>query len=129
MARPTKMTPGAREAVLLALRSGNTETAAAAYASVDYDTYRRHKIKDTEFRAAIEKAQADAQAEAVGRVRGAMGEQWTAAAWWLERRYPSDWGRVDRLELLLRKEAAEVADALGLEKAAAVAETQRLFKE
>jgi hypothetical protein len=129
MARPTKMTPGIQELILRALRAGNTETNAAAYAGVAYDTYRVCKRRDQEFSAAIEKAQADAEAEAVAHVRNVMPTTWQAAAWWLERRRPQDYGRVDRLELALRGEAEELADALGLERRAAVRETQRLLRE
>ena len=130
--RPTTMTPGAQENILRALRAGNTETAAVAFAQVGYETYRRFKTRNGDFRAAIEKAQADAQVQMVTRVVQAAAETWTAAAWWLERRHPADWGRVDRLELTLKQQAAEIAAALGLpteEKTAAVREVERVLKE
>jgi hypothetical protein len=121
MARPTKYTPQRVEAILKALRAGNTETNAAAYAEIHYDTcwmWKRHKPK---FAEAIEKAQADAQALMVERVVDAAKTNWTAAAWWLERRYPQEWGKVERLEITLKDQIAAVAEELALSPEAAAA--------
>ena len=129
MARPSPLTPTLQKAVLLALRRGNTETAAAQYAGVDYSTYRRWKKRDAEFRLAIQQAQTEAQMAAVARVRGAMGEHWQAAAWWLERRHPAEWSKQVNVRVVLTAEAERLADELGLDKAAALAEVDRLLAD
>jgi uncharacterized protein YdiU (UPF0061 family) len=132
MARPTKYNDVTAAAVLRAIRDGNTEETAASAAGVAYCTFRLWKQRYPQFVAAIEKARAEAQANMVKVIVKAAPRNWQAAAWWLERRYPSEWGKVDRLELTLRQEAADVAAALGLDestKSAAVAETERLLKE
>ena len=48
------------------------------------------------FLAAIEKAEADALARNVAIIQKAANSTWQAAAWWLERRYPAEFGRKDK---------------------------------
>jgi len=49
---------------------------------------------------AIKKAEAEAETKYTGVIRDAANEgNWTAAAWWLERRYPDRWGKRDKMEL------------------------------
>lgn len=52
-----------------------------------------------EFATRVEKARAIAEVRAVERVRQAGETQWQAAAWYLERSNPGDWGRVQRSEV------------------------------
>ena len=53
-----------------------------------------------EFVEAVKKAEAEAEVESVALIRrSAQDGQWQAAAWFLERRKPSDWGRKDRHEI------------------------------
>jgi hypothetical protein len=48
------------------------------------------------FLAALKKAKAQAVVRMVGRIDRAAGEHWQAAAWFLERRRPEDWGSCRR---------------------------------
>jgi transposase len=49
---------------------------------------------------AIKKAEAEAETKYTGVIKDAANTgNWTAAAWWLERRYPERWGKRDRLEM------------------------------
>src|SRR5262245_2955154 len=50
-----------------------------------------------EFRESIKKAKAEAEGRMVKLVRKAAVKNWQAAAWYLERSNPHDWGRRDRL--------------------------------
>ena len=83
--------------MLEALRGGNYIETAAEYAGIDDSTYRRWMQREEPefraFRAAVKKALADAEVRNVGIVLKAAPTQWQAAAWWLERRHPSVYGR------------------------------------
>ncbi len=67
--RPSKYSPERAEAILTALRSGNTRTAAAGAAGIGYATLQRWMATCEQFRSAIEKAAAPAAAvRFVGRI-------------------------------------------------------------
>lgn len=99
MARPTKRSPEREQAILNALRLGNTRRNAAAYAEVSHETFYRW-LGDVTFRDAVEKAEADAEARFLGQIAKAAADgTWTAAAWWLERRRHEDYRRREHLEM------------------------------
>jgi hypothetical protein len=128
--RPSKRTPEREAAILNALRVGNTRTAASSFAEVDRSTFMRWLDIPT-FRAAVEKAEADAETRFLGQVaRAAADGTWTAAAWWLERRKYQDYARRDKVEMTvdLRKEAEALAGELGLDPAAVMAELDGILK-
>lgn len=90
--RPSKKRDATKEAVLTALRSGNTRTAASAAVGVDRHTLARWIAEDAPFRAAVEKAEAEAEKKMLGVIEtAAYGGTWQAAAWWLERRRRDDY--------------------------------------
>lgn len=100
--RPTKLTLEVQEKICDAIKGGNHQVVAAAYAGIGESTYyawleRGVKNKSgeyVEFVEAVKKAQADAETRNVLLIQTAAKETWTAAAWWLERKYPDRWGRV-----------------------------------
>jgi hypothetical protein len=49
-----------------------------------------------------------------------------AAAWLLERRHPEEWGRRDRVDFTIRKEAERLAGQLGLDAAALIQDAERI---
>ena len=52
------------------------------------------------FYQSIKKAEAKAVARNVALIqRAAQDGNWQAAAWWLERRFPEEWGKKDKLNL------------------------------
>lgn len=51
-----------------------------------------------EFFESVKKAEAQAVARNVAVIQSAAKDSWQAAAWWLERKYPQEWGKKDRLE-------------------------------
>lgn len=131
MGRPTKLTAERRERVLDALRGGNTRGASATAAGVHIATFDRWLLRSAEFAHAVEKAEAEAEMAHVANIaRAAEDGNWTASAWWLERRRPADWGRRDRVEILttVRRMAAE-AGLSDAETDAAVAEATRYLRE
>ena len=100
MARQSKRSPERRDALLNALRLGNTRRNAAAYAEISHETFYNWLADDVTFRDAVEKAEADAEARFVGQVAKAAADgTWQAAAWWLERRRADDYRRRDGVEL------------------------------
>ena len=93
MGRPSKATEARIEALLVALRAGNTREAAAAHAEIDRTTLYRWLTNDSRLRARVEKAEADAEVRFTAQVAHAAGDDWKAATWWLERRRPASYGR------------------------------------
>lgn len=115
MARPTKRTPERQVAILNSLRLGNTRRAAAAFAEIDDNTFYRWLADDGTFRAAVEKAEADAETRFLGNIAKAAADgTWTAAAWWLERRRYQDYRKREGVELTgLDGGPIETADRTG----------------
>ncbi len=107
MARPTKLTPTVHEIIVLALASGCYRETAAQHAGIGVSTFYRwmeqgeadvEQNKNTPHRElweAINKAEADAEVQAVALIRKAAMQprSWQAAAWLLERKKPDQWGR------------------------------------
>ena len=120
--RPTDLTPAVQARIVQAIVGGNDNKVAAAYAGIGESTFyawlergrkerarlaaspnARPRAKETpfvEFLASIQKAQADAETRNVALIAKAAQEgTWTAAAWWLERKYPERWGRKERQQV------------------------------
>jgi hypothetical protein len=124
-----KRTPERQLAIVNALTAGNTRRAAAAFAEIDQNTFYRWLDDDAEFKAAVENAEAKAEVRFVTRVAQAVAEgDWHAAAWWLERRRPTDYGRRDRVEMTvdIRRAAEALAADDGLDVDEVIAEAERL---
>lgn len=115
MGRPTKLDYKVQEKIIQAIKAGNYMETAAAYAGISkstlYDWLKRgerekqrvaknprYKIRKSEkiyveFSDAVEKALAEAEVRDVLLIGKAAEEQWQAAAWRLERKFPDRWGR------------------------------------
>lgn len=115
MGRPTKLNYKVQEKIVQAIKAGNYIETAAAYAGINkstlYDWLRRgerekqrveknprYRIRKSEkpyveFSDAVEKALAEAEVRDVLLISKAAEEQWQAAAWRLERKFPDRWGR------------------------------------
>lgn len=114
--RPTKLTPDRHRLIVELLESGNSQATAAQAAGVHPATLQRWLARgrpddpdapdtpddDTEpYRSlwhAVEEARARAEATMVVMIRRAGATDWRAAAWFLERSRPQEWGRSTRLE-------------------------------
>jgi hypothetical protein len=104
MGRRSKLTPERQARICEALRAGNTKAAAAAYGGIDISTYHRWVERGEaassgayrDFCDAVKEAEAACEIRNVALIQKAAQEHWTAAAWWLERRKPDDWARVER---------------------------------
>jgi predicted nucleic acid-binding protein len=125
MARPTKYTPEVVDAILDALRAGNTRRASVAAAGVSEDSFGRWLAAYADFADVVRKAEAEQRF--VRRIARAVEEgTWQAAAWWLERRRREDWGRFERVELSARREAERIAQEQGLDAAELIALAERI---
>lgn len=100
--RPTKLTPEVEAGVARELANGVPRWVAARRAGIGTTTFKRWMnlgrqpgdacAPHRSFRAAVKKAEADAVAKFASVIETAAVDTWTAAAWWLERRHPDDWG-------------------------------------
>jgi hypothetical protein len=126
-----KDTPERRDKILQALRAGNTRGASCAYAGLSADTFALMLKRHSEFSEAVKEAEASAEVRHVANIaKAAKLGNWTASAWWLERRRHEDWGRKDRVEII--STVRELARANGLtdeETDAAILEAERYLKE
>lgn len=120
MARRTKLTPDTKEDIVKALRAGNSRRDSALYAGVSETTFyswmargREGEPLYAEFLEAVEKAEAQSVVRNVAIIQRAAEETWQAAAWWLERKRPDDWGRRQRMDIGTDKEELEVIVKIG----------------
>lgn len=94
-----------RSAELIA--AGNYHKTVCEYLGIDKSTWYRwlqygEKAKNGIFRDfynAIKRAEAEAVARNVAIIQRAAQDSWQAAAWWLERKYPNEWGRKDYVDM------------------------------
>jgi hypothetical protein len=125
--RPTKRTPQVEARLFDAIRAGNTIRAACHYAGIGVQTLADwQRFRD--FREALEKAEADAEVRMVAEIaQAARGGTWQAAAWWLERRRPDDFGRRDRVDVTVRQHAQKLAAEMGIDASELIAEAERIM--
>jgi hypothetical protein len=104
--RKTKLTPELQEEVVKRIRAGNYIQVACEAVGISHTTYfnwikkgEEGKRPYVEFLEAVKKAESEAQVNYVATVASHARDQWQAAAWWLERRFPDKWGRKDRLDI------------------------------
>ena len=107
MARPSKATEARIETLLVALRTGCTREAACDHAGIVRTTLYRWVESKPGLRARVEKAEADAEVRFAAQVAQGAGEDWRAAAWWLQHRRPASYGRAQAIA------AASAASAAG----------------
>lgn len=103
MAQGRAVTEETTDKLLAALRLGMTRRAAAAAAGIGKSTLYRMLGNDQDgtLGTLIEKAEGEAEATFSAIVANAAADpkNWTAAAWWLERRHPADYAKRERVEM------------------------------
>jgi anti-sigma-K factor RskA len=130
MGRPTKLTKALAESILGELRAGATRTAAAESNGIPRETLSRWMARFVTFRHEIMAAEAQAEVRATITLRQAGETDWKAALAWLERRRHADWGKVDRVEIEIKRAAARIAAQTGadpdwlVKRAAEIAENE-----
>lgn len=109
----------AKQKIVAALACGNSRKDSYEYAGVSDTTFRDWLIRDESFAAECLQAEATSKVAAVTRIAAAAAAgSWQAAAWFLERRYPREWGRSEKLDTQFRNMSREqlrefVTDQLG----------------
>jgi hypothetical protein len=108
----SKRTPETEAKVLAALRAGHSRRVAAGAAGIAQRTLEEW-VTDPEFDQRVFEAEAEAERFHAANVNSAASSGiWTASAWWLERRRPAEYARVDRTIALMHIEARELAEEL-----------------
>lgn len=100
--RPTKLTTEIQERIVELLKAGNYVETACAVVGIGrttfYDWLKKAEKSTranryTRFRDAVRQAEAWAEARFVSIISKSAEKNWTAGAWWLERKYPERWSR------------------------------------
>jgi hypothetical protein len=89
----TKLDAMRIERLLTALAAGNTRRSSALFAGITPRAVEKRAKRDAKFRDMLRDAEEKAVLRNVSLILNAAKTSWQAAAWWLERRYPQDWGR------------------------------------
>lgn len=79
------------------LTGGATIKDACAYVGISHETYFQWVKAYPDFSDRLEKARATAKVACVTQIRQAAKSEWQAAAWFLERSDPTNWGRKDMI--------------------------------
>lgn len=98
MGRRTKLTDETRDKLYQALDLGVTFKQAAAYAGIDEATFYRWMNTKREFCESIRAREGRAVVSLLALVQQAAREDWHAAAWILEHRWPGEYAR-NRIEI------------------------------
>jgi hypothetical protein len=91
--RRTKRTPETAAKICEAIRKGVTYKLACDYAGICFETFNEWRKADPAFSDQVKDAEGEGVVELIDIIRQSARENWTAAAWILERRYPQDYGR------------------------------------
>jgi transposase len=135
--RATVLTPRVQEIIVDAITSGGTDRTAIAAAGISRRAYYYWLVRGrageepySSFAEAVLHADAVAQGRCLRIIDQAGPKDWRAAAWWLERRHPDEWGRHPRVDVagLLDDLARGLAARLGIPEEVALEEAQRLAR-
>ena len=107
MGRKTKLTPQVQSTICKLIKSGNYIKTACHAVGIREATYlnwlswgeQQGKGLYFEFFVAVKRAEAQAITRNVAIIQKASHDTWQAAAWWLERKFPQEWGKKERHEL------------------------------
>lgn len=109
--RSHKRTPEVAKKLLDAIRVGSTFRLACSYAGIDHATFYRWLEKDATLATAVKEAEGAAVVGWLAKIEKAASEgNWQAAAWKLERRYPEDFGRRERIEQTVEQNGRTVVE-------------------
>lgn len=115
--RPSILTPERKKTFIKALENGSTIKLACALAGFRVSTVcewiqrgkgehstRQSTPEYAEFAAEVERAIARSELTLLKRVNAASRDDWRAASWILERRFPAQWSNTQRIALQVERE-------------------------
>lgn len=91
--RGMKKTPERVARIVDALKNGLPVTTAATRGGICRATYYEWIHRHADFAAAVQEAVSEAEVALLATIRAASHQQWQAAAWILERRFPESWSK------------------------------------
>jgi hypothetical protein len=104
--RKTKLNKELTSEIIKRIRAGNYIKVACVAVGISQTAYFDwiKKGEDgispyAEFLGAIKKAEAEAHVNYVAIIASQASTQWQAAAWWLERKFPSQWAKREKIEI------------------------------
>ena len=97
--RKSKRNSELEQQLVIVLQGGATVADACAYVGIATSTFWRWHEDYQDFQDAIKRARASAKIASVATIRQAAKGNWQAAAWFLERSDPTNWGRKDKVIL------------------------------
>ena len=109
MARKSKYTPECVRLIVTAVEQGVPYRHACAIAGISEDTFANWRKAKSDFSEAIKSAEGRAVAGRLARIRKAEDTSWQAAAWWLERKYPHEFGRTVQENQITGKDGAALS--------------------
>lgn len=113
--RPSKRTPEIEAAIADCLRLGMSIPQTCAACGVSETQFRNWRKHFRDFQELVRLAEAEAVKLnlAVIQAAAASGKSWQAAAWFLERKHPEQWGKTETLSIEARKDAVKDAIRIG----------------
>lgn len=105
--RPCLLTPSCKAILLKAIEEGMPLKQAAMAAGVSYDSMNRWRKRGEseneplmfrKFCKELQRSEAIAMQRLIGRIQAAGETDWKASAWMLEKRFPEEFGKVQRVE-------------------------------
>lgn len=131
--RRTKYTEETVAKIEQAISIGATYKLAAQYAGINEATLHEWRNKKPEFSERLSRAEGKAAIQSLATIRAAAPQDWRAASWLLERRYPDEYGKRERIDIKLTvQQEVERLVAAGLlepdEAADAIAEAEAIVR-
>ena len=105
---PSKYRPDIVAKITDALAVHATHKLAAAYAGIDDSTFCAWLLKHPAFRDAVREAEGRAGVKCLAIIHKAAPDDWHAAAWLQERRYPDQYGRTVQTQEHTGKDGGEI---------------------
>jgi transposase len=104
-AKRYKYSPKKLDSIKQSLHGGASISGACGAAGISVKTFYRWKDEIPEFREMVEASQAAAEKALLKKILAS--EDWRAAAWILERRYPDEWAKRQEHEVIIEKKSSE----------------------
>ena len=113
--RPSKRTPEIEAAIAECLRLGMSIPHTCAACGVSETQFRNWRKHYRDFQELVRRAEAEAVKLNLAVIQAAAvsGKSWQAAAWFLERKHPEQWGKTETLSIEARKDAVREAIRIG----------------